>query len=171
MEKSVLNVSDPPLMMISDSDDPSRLPCNSSRVLDVVRGMCICPDMTAVTSVIRNIHACPQITLVRQKDRFVRNPSPGGWRDYMICFYLNDDKNRHVCELQVVHKSLLTARKGECQSSLRFLLTCVRAASATLTTEWSCDWKASLGMLSTTACAMLPSCSKFSGLQFKPRPS
>ena len=34
------------------------------------------------------------------------------WRDCMVNFYFNDDPTRHVCEAQVIHKSLMTARKG-----------------------------------------------------------
>ena len=45
------------------------------------------------------------------KDRF-KHPSGGGWRDVMINFYVVGDGAKHVCEVQLVHKSLLTARKG-----------------------------------------------------------
>ena len=49
--------------------------------------------------------------VVRVKDRF-KHPSGGGWRDVMINFYVVGDGAKHVCEVQLVHKSLLTARKG-----------------------------------------------------------
>jgi len=49
--------------------------------------------------------------VVRVKDRF-KHPSGGGWRDVMINFYVVSDGTKHVCEVQLVHKSLLTARKG-----------------------------------------------------------
>ena len=49
--------------------------------------------------------------VVRVKDRF-KHPSGGGWRDVMINFYVVSDGAKHVCEVQLVHKSLLTARKG-----------------------------------------------------------
>lgn len=49
--------------------------------------------------------------VVRVKDRF-KHPSGGGWRDVMINFYVVGDGVKHVCEVQLVHKSLLTARKG-----------------------------------------------------------
>ena len=45
----------------------------------------------------------------RVKNRFVQ-PSDGGWRDLMINFCLPSSK--HVCELQIVHNRMLTARKG-----------------------------------------------------------
>ena len=49
--------------------------------------------------------------VVRVKDRF-KHPSGGGWRDVMINYYVVIDGAKHVCEVQLVHKSLLTARKG-----------------------------------------------------------
>ena len=30
----------------------------------------------------------------------------------MINFYLSDDRNRHICEVQVVLEKMLVARKG-----------------------------------------------------------
>ena len=49
--------------------------------------------------------------VVRVKDRF-KHPSGGGWRDVMINYFVLIDGAKHVCEVQLVHKSLLTARKG-----------------------------------------------------------
>ena len=49
--------------------------------------------------------------VVRVKDRF-KHPSGGGWRDVMINYFVVIDGAKHVCEVQLVHKSLLTARKG-----------------------------------------------------------
>ncbi len=68
--------------------------------------------MSVVAAVVAAFGSCSRLTPVRGKERFVSNPSSGGWRDYMLCFYLNDDANRHICELQVVHRNLLLARKG-----------------------------------------------------------
>ncbi len=50
--------------------------------------------------------------MVRLKERFFEAPSSGGWRDVMLCLVLNEDPLRHVCEVQVVHRSMLVARKG-----------------------------------------------------------
>ena len=97
VEKTVLNV-----------DNPG----NCNRVFDVVRGMVECRTMTAVAQVLSNLDASQDIELVRMKDRFLTEPSPGGWRDCMVCFVVNDDPNKHVCEVQLVHHDLLTARKG-----------------------------------------------------------
>ena len=52
------------------------------------------------------------LVIVRIKDRFVEQPSQGGWRDLMINFYLKCDPNRHICEVQVVLGKMLVARKG-----------------------------------------------------------
>ena len=54
----------------------------------------------------------PSSQVVRLKDRFVAAPSAGGWRDLMINFVVVGDKLQHVCELQIVHEMMLTARKG-----------------------------------------------------------
>jgi hypothetical protein len=53
-----------------------------------------------------------KIRCVRIKDRFCTLESPGGWRDSMFNFYFLDDPARHICEVQIVHQQLLTARKG-----------------------------------------------------------
>ena len=53
-----------------------------------------------------------KLTVTRIKDRFFKSPSAGGWRDIMINFYLNSDSNKHICELQLVHTQMMTARKG-----------------------------------------------------------
>ena len=42
-----------------------------------------------------------EIVIIRIKDRFVEKPSPGGWRDLMINFYMANDPKRHICEVQV----------------------------------------------------------------------
>ena len=98
VEKAALNAKDP----------------SSHRgVFDVVRGMVVCASLRSVAQVLRRVAECDAIELVRVKDRFLAEPSPGGWRDCMVCFVLKaDDKARHVCELQIAHAQLLTARKG-----------------------------------------------------------
>eukprot|EP00750_Incisomonas_marina_P022599 INCI4982.4.p1 GENE.INCI4982.4~~INCI4982.4.p1 ORF type:complete len:219 (-),score=47.78 INCI4982.4:565-1221(-) len=99
VEKSVLNTKDLG---------------KSSGIFDVVRGMLVCDSMATIAEVLERFAVANQdnITLVRVKERFFRNPSPGGWRDVMICFFINDDPNRHVCEIQIAHGQLLMARKG-----------------------------------------------------------
>ena len=51
------------------------------------------------------------IVLLRIKDRLVQPAA--GWCDVMINFYLKSDTQRHhVCELQIAHDLMCTARKG-----------------------------------------------------------
>lgn len=102
-------------------------PRSVSRVFDVVRGMIICKNLRSAAAVVRRFRAAQSvdeppddisssgeaIQLVRVKERFFDAPSPGGWRDCMLCFYFQSDEHRHICEVQVVHRSLLTARKGK----------------------------------------------------------
>jgi hypothetical protein len=67
------------------------------------------------------------------KDRFCTLSSAGGWRDFMYNFFLLDDPSQHICELQVSHHQLLTARKGECARSSRVLLLLLMFAAVTNT--------------------------------------
>ena len=90
----------------------SKNPGSHTGVFDVVRGMAVCPSLCSVAHVLRQVAACDAIELVRVKERFFAEPSPGGWRDCMLCFVIKADDARHVCELQISHGQLLTARKG-----------------------------------------------------------
>ena len=84
-----------------------------SRVFDVVRGMVVCPNLSTVARVIGLFSARTDITLVRGKERFVSEPSEGGWRDYLLCFHFNDPRlNFHVCEVQIVLDKLLVLRRN-----------------------------------------------------------
>merc|ERR1719272_782198 len=69
-------------------------------------------DVAAVLEVLCEFEDQGSIVIVRAKDRFVRAPSPGGWRDVMVNFYVVADTSKHVAELQVVHDRMLIARKG-----------------------------------------------------------
>lgn len=85
---------------------------NANKVCDIVRGMITCDNMSQVASVIDGICSSDAIVVTRVKDRFFTAPSAGGWRDCMINFYIASDPNQHICEIQLVHKMMLTARKG-----------------------------------------------------------
>jgi hypothetical protein len=85
----------------------------SKWVCDVVRAMLVATSMSAVGSIVRGLlalHEAGALRVVRIKDRFA-HPSAGGWRDLMVNFVIVDDPTRHVCEVQVVHEMMLTARK------------------------------------------------------------
>ena len=80
------------------------------QILDLNRSMIICANLSDIHKVLRvlieleilNCHS-------RVKNRFL-HPSEGGWRDLMLNFIL--PRSGHVCELQIVHNRMLTARKG-----------------------------------------------------------
>ena len=91
------------------------------RIFDVVRGMIRCRTMSQVALVLKKLTDHPDVTIVRVKDRFIASPSPGGWRDCQVCFFLNDpnnsstststsSNNNHICELQIVHEDLYNRR-------------------------------------------------------------
>ena len=65
----------------------------------------------AVLRAIAKLHEEGRVVVVRVKDR-IRQPSSGGWRDVMINLYVASDPDRHVCEIQVAHAKMLTARVG-----------------------------------------------------------
>ena len=81
------------------------------RVCDIVRDMVEGESTAQLAQLVRAFFDDDAIVVVRLKDRF-KHPSGGGWRDIMINYYVASDANKHVCEVQLVHKSLLMARKG-----------------------------------------------------------
>ena len=89
----------------------------TDRVCDVVRAMLVAKDMRtvgAIAEALRALQAEGLIEVRRIKDRFAQ-PSGGGWRDLMVNLVVLGDNGgaaRHVCEVQVAHEMMLTARKG-----------------------------------------------------------
>ena len=112
----------------------------TEKCCDVVRAMLVCKDMATVARIAEALvalHAAgvievgrtqraapsappfatrvPSSQVVRTKDRF-GFPSAGGWRDLMVNLIVFDGAAgggvRHVCELQIAHEMMLTARKG-----------------------------------------------------------
>ena len=88
----------------------------TDRVCDVVRAMLVAKDMRtvgAIAEALRTLQAEGLIEVLRIKDRFAQ-PSGGGWRDLMVNLVVLGDEGavRHVCEVQVAHEMMLTARKG-----------------------------------------------------------
>ena len=83
----------------------------ADNVCDVVRGMIVYDNfedmvrgMTATTN-----HA--DVVVMRTKNRYSK-PTSGGWQDLVMNLRFNSDGNEHVCEVQFVHKMLLTVREG-----------------------------------------------------------
>ena len=88
----------------------------TERVCDVVRAMLVAKDMRtvgAIAEALRALQAEGLVEVLRIKDRFAQ-PSGGGWRDLMVNLVVLGDEGavRHVCEVQVAHEMMLTARKG-----------------------------------------------------------
>ena len=82
------------------------------KICDVVRAMMKVTSMAQVAKIAMAFLESDSVVIVRIKDRFVEKPSPGGWRDLMINFYLKSDPNRHICEVQVVLDKMLVAREN-----------------------------------------------------------
>ena len=74
--------------------------------------MIICRNMTLIAKILDAIMNLESIRVVRMKERFIQCPSAGGWRDCMLCFWVANEGIKHICEIQLVHNELLTARKG-----------------------------------------------------------
>jgi len=88
-------------------------PGDASTVFDIVRSMLVVQRMehaTQVLEVFMEFEAEGRIVIVRLKDRFTTE-SASGWRDAIINFYFADDCHRHICECQIVHKTMLSERR------------------------------------------------------------
>ena len=98
-------------MKLKRKDDPN----NANKICDIVRGMIMCNDMSQVAAAVdflQSQHEAGVVVITRVKDRFFGESSAGGWRDCMLNFYLVADTNKHICEVQLVHNTMMTARKG-----------------------------------------------------------
>lgn len=94
--------------LLKRKDDPG----NANKVCDLVRGMVTCDNIGQIAAIVGFLGLSPEIVVTRIKDRFLTCPSGGGWRDCMVNFYLKADVNQHICEIQLVHRQMMTARKG-----------------------------------------------------------
>jgi surface protein len=94
--------------LLKRKDDPG----NANKVCDLVHGMVTCENMGQIATIVQRLGSSSDIVVTRIKDRFLTSPSGGGWRDCMLNFYLKEDSNQHVCEVQLVHAQMMTARKG-----------------------------------------------------------
>lgn len=87
-------------------------PGSAARIFDVCRCMVEVTSMAHAGLVLKLLHdKKDEIVIVRVKERFVRSPSPGGWRDCLVNFYLREDYAKHVVEVQIVHREMIVARK------------------------------------------------------------
>ena len=84
-------------------------PLDFSSVRDLVRGGIIDRTMEGLGVIAEGILDSDEVTVCRVKDRF-NQPSSAGWTDCMINFFFNDDPNKHVCEVQLIHLKMLSQR-------------------------------------------------------------
>jgi hypothetical protein len=80
-------------------------------VLDIVRGSLIFDNMRDIANCLEFIDKYELVEIVRIKNRF-KNPNGGGWRDCMLNIVCVKDPERIVCEVQIIHRNLMLARKG-----------------------------------------------------------
>lgn len=97
-------------------------PTDFETACDIVRGSIVCESMSDLLAVLRLLLTMEnegRIKVVRIKNRF-KTPTAAGWADAMVnfvCFGGGDAAAGHVCELQLVHATMLKARKefgGHC---------------------------------------------------------
>ena len=89
----------------------TRYPGRADGVCDIVRALFECETKAAMASVYEALATHEGLVVVRGKDRW-RHPTEGGWADFMVNFRLKADRNRHVAEVQIVHRKLMIAREG-----------------------------------------------------------
>jgi len=80
-----------------------------SKVRDLVRGGIIDLSMKGLAAIATFLLESKEVTVCRVKDRF-NKPSSAGWTDCMLNFHFNDDPNKHVCEVQLIHFKMLSQR-------------------------------------------------------------
>ena len=91
-------------------------PTEYESACDIVRGSIVCAsmgDLLVVLRVLLEMEAEGLIRIVRFKNRF-KNPTAAGWADAMlnyVCLSGGAAAAGHVCELQLVHATMLKARK------------------------------------------------------------
>ena len=86
-------------------------PTEFETACDIVRGSVVCEnmaDLLVLLQLLLQLQAEGVITIVRKKDRF-ELPTAAGWADAMVNFVCSGSD--HVCELQLVHATMLMARK------------------------------------------------------------
>ena len=100
------------LSPLPSSTSPLRLSLLlSSQVFDLVRGSIVCGTMEEMAAALQALQDCCEIRVVRVKDRF-SSPAPGSWMDVMVNVIIVGDRSKHICEIQIVHSSLLAVRKN-----------------------------------------------------------
>lgn len=87
----------------------------TARICDVLRAMCVVPtmgDFARTLEALSEAHTSQRVVVVRVKDRVTRHdPAAFGMRYALINAYMADDPRRHVFEVQVAHRSIVTAAR------------------------------------------------------------
>eukprot|EP00037_Helgoeca_nana_P028274 m.330500 g.330500 ORF g.330500 m.330500 type:complete len:949 (-) comp27720_c0_seq4:150-2996(-) len=78
-------------------------------VTDVNRGMITADSPAHFLRILDAIRNHPKVKIRWVKDR-VNSPTSGGWADLLILFEVRGS-NRHICEVQIGFKSMISARK------------------------------------------------------------
>ena len=82
----------------------------ATHITDVVRGHLIYDDMNAMAEALQQLVDSDEFVIGRCKDRFSK-PTKGGWADCALNIYMKSDRNRHKCEIQIVHRKLMKVRE------------------------------------------------------------
>jgi len=91
---------------------------------DVVRGTLECQDFQTMISAVQLLQELDRelcdtgeaggiqerICICRAKNRFGQ-PTSGGWADFMVNFYFEEDDHKHICEVQFAHSQMLLVRQ------------------------------------------------------------
>ncbi|KAJ1454872.1 hypothetical protein M885DRAFT_587947 [Pelagophyceae sp. CCMP2097] len=84
-------------------------PSGACSIVDVVRCAFVCESKAAMARAFNALAYCDQLVVVRGEDRWA-NPTARGWADILLNVRLASDPHRHLCEVLIVHASLLEAR-------------------------------------------------------------
>ena len=112
------DVSVAPLKKMSRTIEKSLLRPEAERrgevdgILDVVRGMVTCGSMNDLKAALAFFSEADHgWKIVRVKNRFTGERTSGGWADCLLNIVRSDDPHQHICEVQLVHESMLLLRK------------------------------------------------------------
>merc|ERR1719272_1133891 len=87
--------------------DPEALDC--SKICDVVGCLVECDNFQSMREVVTRLKDQSDVEIYEVKDRW-GSASDGGWRDLICIIAIGPEKV--LCEVQVVHRKMLIARKG-----------------------------------------------------------
>jgi hypothetical protein len=94
---------------------------NGAYVVDFVRCRFSCDSFLEMERVLQCVMTSKSCRVTRVKDR-INHPTATGWSDVIVNLTLTDDPSYHVCEIQIVNKSMLDLQQilGLCREHVRF---------------------------------------------------